>query len=238
METKTTTTLGRKTMATMRRKGPLTGRWLAPDPMAEKYPGLSPFVYCAGEPVNRVDIDGRRDTTYRVGIDRGYSPDPSTSTIAGVVPNIDVYNCHSFAWEESNGDIEDMRNDPEYPRWDKNPDNNMADFDQLDPNTPNQIGDRVLYYVDENQDGEYNQGEPTVHSAVVWEVNEQGYTTLVISKMGQWGISINHPQASGFYDRETNSLFSRKTSRAYFRHKTNNPPRIIVPNSAVEWASY
>ena len=58
METKTTTTLGRKTMATMRIKDPLTGRWLAPDPMAGKYPGLSPFVYCAGEPVNGVDPDG------------------------------------------------------------------------------------------------------------------------------------------------------------------------------------
>ena len=63
METKTTTTLGRKTMATMRIKDPLTGRWLAPDPMAEKYPGLSPFVYCAGDPVNVVDPDGL-DTLY------------------------------------------------------------------------------------------------------------------------------------------------------------------------------
>ena len=41
---------------------PHLGTWLAPDPMAEKYPGLSPFVYCAGEPVNIVDPQG--DTLY------------------------------------------------------------------------------------------------------------------------------------------------------------------------------
>ena len=63
METKTTTTLGRKTMATMRIKGPHLGTWMAPDPMAEKYPGMSPFVYCAGDPVNVVDPDGL-DTLY------------------------------------------------------------------------------------------------------------------------------------------------------------------------------
>ena len=38
---------------------PHLGTWMAPDPMAEKYPGLSPFVYCAGDPVNVVDPDGR-----------------------------------------------------------------------------------------------------------------------------------------------------------------------------------
>ena len=59
METKTTTTLGRKTMATMRIKDPHLGTWMAPDPMAEKYPGMSPYLYCAGDPVNRVDPDGK-----------------------------------------------------------------------------------------------------------------------------------------------------------------------------------
>ena len=29
------------------------------DPLAEKYPGVSPCAYCAGDPVNRIDPDGR-----------------------------------------------------------------------------------------------------------------------------------------------------------------------------------
>ena len=36
----------------------LTG-WLSVDPMADKYPGLSPYAYCAWNPVKLVDPDGR-----------------------------------------------------------------------------------------------------------------------------------------------------------------------------------
>ena len=32
--------------------------WLSVDPMAAKYPSLSPYVYCANNPVKLVDIDG------------------------------------------------------------------------------------------------------------------------------------------------------------------------------------
>ncbi len=35
-----------------------TCRWLSPDPLAEKYYSLSPYAYCAGDPVNFVDPDG------------------------------------------------------------------------------------------------------------------------------------------------------------------------------------
>ena len=35
----------------------MTG-WLSVDPMADKYPGLSPYAYCAWNPVKLVDSDG------------------------------------------------------------------------------------------------------------------------------------------------------------------------------------
>jgi len=38
---------------------PRTAAWLSQDPMAEKYYPISPYVYCAGNPVNLVDPDGR-----------------------------------------------------------------------------------------------------------------------------------------------------------------------------------
>ena len=38
---------------------PATAVWLSQDPMAEKYPSLSPYSYCAGDPVAYVDTDGR-----------------------------------------------------------------------------------------------------------------------------------------------------------------------------------
>ncbi|MBQ0044559.1 MAG: RHS repeat-associated core domain-containing protein [Bacteroidales bacterium] len=35
------------------------GRWTTVDPLAEKYPGISPYSYCAGNPINFVDHDGK-----------------------------------------------------------------------------------------------------------------------------------------------------------------------------------
>ena len=34
------------------------------DPMAEKKPWMSPYVYCSGNSVNRIDPDGRDETYY------------------------------------------------------------------------------------------------------------------------------------------------------------------------------
>ena len=33
--------------------------WLSVDPMSDKYPGVSPYTYCANNPVRLVDPDGR-----------------------------------------------------------------------------------------------------------------------------------------------------------------------------------
>ena len=32
--------------------------WLTPDPLSSKYPGINPYNFCAGNPVNMVDEDG------------------------------------------------------------------------------------------------------------------------------------------------------------------------------------
>jgi len=37
---------------------PSTGRFMTVDPMAEKYPGISPYIYCAGNPIAYIDPDG------------------------------------------------------------------------------------------------------------------------------------------------------------------------------------
>ncbi len=124
------------------------------------------------------------------------------------------------------GDPSDERNsllvENGVTRWDNNPDNNMEGFEQLSPEEANKPGDRLLYYVDSDGNGQYDNGEEIVHSAVVFDVDEDGNTILVISKMGEGGISINHPCATGFYSRGN---MGAKTSRAYFRSST--PPEVI-----------
>ena len=37
---------------------PATAVWLSQDPMAEKYPSLSPYSYCAGDPIGLIDVRG------------------------------------------------------------------------------------------------------------------------------------------------------------------------------------
>ena len=40
--------------------------WLSVDPMADKYPSISPYAYCAGNPLRLVDPDGRMIDDYKI----------------------------------------------------------------------------------------------------------------------------------------------------------------------------
>ena len=43
-----------------RQYDPVLGRWFAQDPLAEKYYGISPYAFCAGNPVKYLDPDGEK----------------------------------------------------------------------------------------------------------------------------------------------------------------------------------
>jgi hypothetical protein len=97
----------------------------------------------------------------------------------------------------------------------------MSEYNQLKPDETNIDGDRVIYFLDNNADGIYNFGESIEHSAIVYNVDTDGNTIEVIGKMGQVPISINHPDAPGYYETETlpEGYYGppQQTFRAYFR---------------------
>ena len=62
------------------------GRFTTLDPMAEKYPGISPYAYCNGNPVNLVDPDGMDWYAYYLG---------RQDTYENMLPHM------SYAWTEA-----------------------------------------------------------------------------------------------------------------------------------------
>ena len=46
---------------------PVLARWHSVDPLAEKYPDISPYVYCHDNPVNKIDPDGMDDYFNELG---------------------------------------------------------------------------------------------------------------------------------------------------------------------------
>ena len=57
------------------------GRWTSIDPLAEKYYGVSPYAYCANNPVTFVDPDGRNPIYNSKGIFLGTSSEGFTGQI-------------------------------------------------------------------------------------------------------------------------------------------------------------
>ena len=47
-----------------RQYNPILGRWDRMDPLCEKYYDVSPYAYCGGNPMNRIDPDGREIWIY------------------------------------------------------------------------------------------------------------------------------------------------------------------------------
>jgi hypothetical protein len=95
------------------------------------------------------------------------------------------------------------------------------DFVQLSPDAPNEVGDVVVYFRDLNNNGKLKGKKEMAtisHSARVYDVDSEGYTTSVIAKCGQDGISINHPRAPGYYFFKTEHG-EIPPDVAYFRRK-------------------
>lgn len=63
-----------------RQYNPITARWDRPDPLAEKYYGVSPYMYCLGNPVKHVDPDGRFPSMWKAQVSHVFSNMEATFT--------------------------------------------------------------------------------------------------------------------------------------------------------------
>ena len=71
------------------------GIFTSPDPLAEKYPSISPYAYCAGNPINLVDPDGKRTHVKQIG-------NGVYEVVGGVLDNdLNVY----VTYTDSNGKL-------------------------------------------------------------------------------------------------------------------------------------
>ena len=76
---------------------PSTGRFMTVDPMAEKYPGLSPYIYCAGNPVLFIDDDGTETKLYATKLPGAISAfDEATHTFIVVTQANGDYKYYAY----------------------------------------------------------------------------------------------------------------------------------------------
>ena len=150
--------------------------------------------------------------------------------------NKDCYNCHSFAWENSQGSSTDSENSDYpnnlWPKWDNNPTNNTQGYAPISFDQANQVGDRVIYYnTDDN-----GKVVPT-HSAVVTKVDKNGNTTQVTSKWGEFGVYKHHPRdVPSSYSVDAPTAKANGTTystRVYYRStSSSNVPSIQRSSSS------
>jgi|GEM_PF-1516191 len=127
--------------------------------------------------------------------------------------NVEAFNCHYYAWY---GLQYATLVDDDNPKWVYNIRiNTSTDFDLV--TGPVHVGDRITYY--QNYQGKLD----FTHSAIVVQVDQDGYATKASSKMGTYEIIEHHPRdvpaAYGLTDPSFQINGTTFPSRIYWRKK-------------------
>lgn len=92
---------------------PALARWMAPDPLAEKYYGVSPYAYCGDNPIRRMELDGMD----WIEAPNGQAQFDSKWEVHSKLPEGYKYLGKSVVLMAENGDIYYGRNDGKELFW-------------------------------------------------------------------------------------------------------------------------
>ena len=99
------------------------GRWLSVDPLWEKYVGMSPYNYCAGNPVKLVDPDGREISDEESNIKANIIINNASAKIKVIEKEMKEYpescdlnemNAQISQLQKTIQDVKDMRKDNDF----------------------------------------------------------------------------------------------------------------------------
>ena len=76
--------------------------WLNVDPMSDKYPSLSPYSYCANNPIKLVDPNGEEFIGAIIGVIVGAATEVVSQTIANGVENLSKGETFFKGWSKKN----------------------------------------------------------------------------------------------------------------------------------------
>ncbi|MDR0863809.1 MAG: RHS repeat-associated core domain-containing protein, partial [Candidatus Symbiothrix sp.] len=97
---------------------PAIGRFMAIDPLAEKYPWMSPYAYCKNNPVNRIDPTGMVDylaSTMTPELWQNFNPEEDTMTLNEVAITPKGGGAMTVEWEDWQTDMyqRTLKDDPQ-----------------------------------------------------------------------------------------------------------------------------
>ena len=150
-----------------RRYDPATGRWFSQDPLAEKYYGHSPYLFCAANPMRYVDPTGEEILPRQLAEYLGISPEYQYSQLLD-----DDYGPYSvLAYYDSNdtivgyGATKLVKNGQNYV--------NRFDYIMTDPSDLSLFAERVgLFSIEAdilNFNGGPSTGELSILSGSIWQ---------------------------------------------------------------------
>lgn len=80
-----------------RQYDPILGGFTSVDPLAEKYPHLSPYSYCAGDPINMIDPTGMMpDSLEAAQMNKHVYQDEKVELVGG-------WSCTRLAYDDNTG---------------------------------------------------------------------------------------------------------------------------------------